>query len=56
MSTPTVDVMIPVLNEAHVLEKSVQTVREFCRANLPYRWRVVVVTSNRVRLPQEVQR
>lgn len=45
VNTPTVDVMIPVLNEAHVLEKSVRTVREFCTANLPYRWRVVVVDN-----------
>lgn len=41
----TVDIMIPVLNEAHVLEKSVATVREFCGANLPYAWRVVVVDN-----------
>ena len=45
MSPPSVDVMIPVLNEAHVLEQSVSTVREFCRANLPYRWRVVMVDN-----------
>ena len=44
-SQPTVDIMIPVLNEAHVLEKSVATVRAFCAANLPYRWRVVVVDN-----------
>jgi glycosyltransferase involved in cell wall biosynthesis len=42
---PTVDIMIPVLNEAHVLEKSVMTVREFCAKNLPYEWRVVVVDN-----------
>jgi glycosyltransferase involved in cell wall biosynthesis len=41
----TVDVVIPVLNEAHVLEKSVMTVREFLAANLPHRWRVVVVDN-----------
>jgi len=41
----TVDVMIPVLNEAHVLEKSVQTAREFLRQNLPCKWRVVVVDN-----------
>lgn len=45
--TPTtVDIMIPVLNEAHVLDKSVRTVREFCGANLgSFRWRVVVVDN-----------
>ena len=54
MSPPTVDVMIPVLNEAHVLEKSVQTVREFCAANLPYRWRVVVVDNGSTDGTQDV--
>jgi glycosyltransferase involved in cell wall biosynthesis len=41
----TVDLVIPVLNEAHVLEKSVMTVREFLAANLPHHWRVVVVDN-----------
>jgi len=54
VTTPTVDVMIPVLNEAHVLEKSVLTVREFCTANLPYRWRVVVVDNGSTDGTQDV--
>ena len=54
MTTPTVDVMIPVLNEAHVLEKSVQTVREFCTAHLPFRWRVVVVDNGSTDGTQDV--
>jgi hypothetical protein len=33
----TVDVVIPVLNEAHVLAKSVATVRKFLSENLPCR-------------------
>ncbi|MEP6572347.1 MAG: dolichyl-phosphate beta-glucosyltransferase [Gemmatimonadota bacterium] len=41
----TVDVVIPVLNEAHVLEKSVQTVRAFLKTSLPYQWRVVIVDN-----------
>ncbi len=40
-----VDVVIPVLNEAHVLEESVATVREFLRENLPYRWQIVIVDN-----------
>lgn len=40
-----VDVVIPVLNEAHVLQQSVQTVREFLTAHLPCRWRVVIVDN-----------
>jgi glycosyltransferase involved in cell wall biosynthesis len=41
----TVDVFIPVLNEAHVLERSVNTVREYLRRNLPYRWQVVIIDN-----------
>lgn len=40
-----VDVVIPVLNEAHVLEKSVGTVRRFLGEYLPYQWRVVIVDN-----------
>ncbi len=40
-----VDVMIPVLNEAHVLDKSVRTVRKFLTENLTCMWRVVVVDN-----------
>jgi glycosyltransferase involved in cell wall biosynthesis len=45
-ATPvTVDVVIPVLNEAHVLEKSVGIVREFLSQSLSHRWRVVIVDN-----------
>jgi hypothetical protein len=40
-----VDVVIPVLNEAHVLAESVATVRQFLAQSLPCRWRVVVVDN-----------
>jgi glycosyltransferase involved in cell wall biosynthesis len=40
-----VDVVIPVLNEAHVLEKSVGTVRAFLSENLIYEWNVVLVDN-----------
>lgn len=40
-----VDLVIPVLNEAHVLERSVATVRAHCATHLPYRWRVVIVDN-----------
>lgn len=40
-----VDVVIPVLNEAHVLARSVQTVRTFLAEKLPHRWRVVIVDN-----------
>lgn len=40
-----VDVVIPVLNEAHVLAKSVATVRQFLANQLPCHWRVVIVDN-----------
>lgn len=43
-----VDVVIPVLNEAHVLERSVLTVRRFLEGHFPYRWQVVVVDNGSV--------
>jgi len=41
----TVDVVIPVLNEAHVLQKSVETVIGFLKSSLRCRWRVVIVDN-----------
>jgi glycosyltransferase involved in cell wall biosynthesis len=42
----SVDVVIPVLNEAHVLARSVATVREFLAAKMAAcRWRVVIVDN-----------
>ena len=41
----TVDVVIPVLNEAHVLERSVDTVRKFLQESVPWRWQVVIVDN-----------
>lgn len=52
----TVDIMIPVLNEAHVLEKSVGTLRDWCRAHLAYRWRIVVVDNGSTDGTQDVAR
>lgn len=40
-----VDVVIPVLNEAQVLEKSVTTVRDFLTKNFKYRWEVIIVDN-----------
>jgi glycosyltransferase involved in cell wall biosynthesis len=40
-----VDVVIPVLNEAHVLRRSVETVRNFLCANVHYRWQIVIVDN-----------
>ena len=40
-----VDIVIPVLNEAHVLEKSVAIVRDFLKNNLRYHWNIVIVDN-----------
>lgn len=40
-----VDIVIPVLNEAHVLRKSVETVLQFVRAKLCYQAQVVIVDN-----------
>jgi glycosyltransferase involved in cell wall biosynthesis len=42
---PSVDVVIPVLNEAHVLADSVATVREFLHDHMPYRSQVLIVDN-----------
>ena len=41
----TVDLVIPVLNEAHVLEQSVKKVREFVAHQNRYKWRVIIVDN-----------
>src|SRR5262249_7616732 len=42
----TVDVVIPVLNEAHVLEKSVRTVRGFLNQHFTtYEWSILIVDN-----------
>ncbi|MGH7665485.1 MAG: glycosyltransferase [Gemmatimonadaceae bacterium] len=40
-----VDVVIPVLNEAHVLERSVGIVQRFLDDHFPYSWRIVIVDN-----------
>jgi glycosyltransferase involved in cell wall biosynthesis len=44
-SRPRVDLVIPVLNEAHVLEGSVDRVRAFLGEHPEYDWRVVIVDN-----------
>ncbi len=41
----TTDLVIPVLNEAHVLERSITTVRTFLTTHFPYQWRIVIVDN-----------
>jgi len=41
----TVDLVIPVLNEAHVLERSVSTVRDYLARRLPYDCGIVIADN-----------
>lgn len=45
MNVASVDVVIPVYNEEHVLERSVETLCSFLREHLPYRWRVLIADN-----------
>jgi len=42
---PSADIVIPVLNEAHVLRKSVTTIRELLGDDFPCEWRVIIVDN-----------
>jgi glycosyltransferase involved in cell wall biosynthesis len=53
--TRSVDIVIPVLNEAHVLECSVARVREHLRG-FPYSWRIVIVDNGSTDNTAEVAR
>ena len=53
---PSVDVVIPVLNEAHVLERSVDAVRAYLAQSFPYQWRLVIVDNGSVDATAEVAR
>jgi glycosyltransferase involved in cell wall biosynthesis len=44
-SQTRVDAVIPVYNEAHVLEKSIATLSDFLTDNLPYDWRIVIADN-----------
>lgn len=43
--SPTVDLVIPVLNEAHVLEKSVGAIRDYLARRFPYACGVVIADN-----------
>ena len=51
-----VDIVIPVLNEAHVLRKSVETVLEFARTRLPGQSQVIIVDNGSTDGTQKVAR
>lgn len=43
--TLTVDIVLPVLNEAHVLEQSVTKLHRYLASNLPYKWRIIIADN-----------
>ena len=53
---PLVDVVIPLLNEAHVLERSVATVRAFLAEHARWRWRLLIVDNGSTDGTDEVAR
>jgi putative flippase GtrA len=42
---PTVDVTVPVYNEAHVLEGSITTLRDYLIETFPFTWRITIVDN-----------
>ncbi len=46
--TLTVDIVVPVLNEAHVLANSVKTLHEYMQVHLPYTYRIIIADNGSV--------
>lgn len=44
-AAPHVELVVPLLNEAHVLEKSVHSIRDFLLASFPYRWSILLADN-----------
>ena len=44
--TLTIDIVLPVLNEAHVLERSVTKLHRYLASNLPYKWRIIIADNS----------
>lgn len=44
-SAISIDVVVPVLNEAHVLSQSVRQIHAFLDRHVPYQWRIVVAEN-----------
>ena len=42
---PRVDLVIPCLNEAHVIERSVETLRDFLGRTFPYDWGILIADN-----------
>ena len=42
---PVLDVVVPVYNEAHVLERSVTTLHQYLTEHFPFTWRITIVDN-----------
>ncbi|MBI5087513.1 MAG: glycosyltransferase [Actinobacteria bacterium] len=42
---PVVDVVVPVFNEAHVLEASITTLHRYLSSSFPFTWRITIVDN-----------
>lgn len=45
LQTLTVDIVLPVFNEAHMFEQSVTKLHKYIASNLPYKWRIVIADN-----------
>jgi glycosyltransferase involved in cell wall biosynthesis len=51
-----VDVVLPVYNEEHVLERSVRTLHLFLTDNLPHEWRILIADNGSKDRTQEISK
>ena len=40
-----IDIVLPVLNEAHIIEASISKLHKYLTANLPYRWQIIIADN-----------
>ena len=43
--TLTIDIVLPVLNEAHIIEASISKIHKYLTDNLPYRWQIIITDN-----------
>ena len=43
--TLSIDIVLPVLNEAHVIARSVSTLHAYLSQHVPHRWRIIIADN-----------